>query len=471
MFDSVRRKLIALGPIILGLSACAGETNPEIVVGFSAGEICSRYFISGQSEAFITDVVIQESLAKLQDSNNPDEDNTVISIDEEGKKVTVVSEVDGESYSRTSVYRDGLGCTLAYERSPEEIQAETIEVNNLPTEPAIPSDFGPDANTGLEISLDEFFFEEDNNPYADRYNTFGVLVAHQGKIIAERYDHDHNQDVPVLSQSMGKTVTALLTGIFLEESPGRSIDDVVVTSPHTITLENLLTMSSGLKWTEFGTGANNDLGIMWFKNSNSAEYAINKGSEYLPGTKFEYSTGTTQIIADYLGKELGGEIQSTYDFYQTQFFQPLGIENAIVEYDEGNVVRLGSSIFLKPHDWMKIGQLILDEGQWGNEGEAVQLVSAEWVQTMKTTQTYGLGIFQFPAPYGYQLWLKQDHDVLPDNTVVAIGYRGQYLVVVPGAEEGKDLVVFRYGAYGSNNTASLDDDVFFDAVANIYQQL
>ncbi|WP_020407271.1 serine hydrolase domain-containing protein [Hahella ganghwensis] len=365
--------------------------------------------------------MIPESLAKL-------ESDPQIDLDTALKQVTLTYQNDDDSIVRTSVYRDGLGCTLAYDFTPDQIRENSVTLQDLPSATPLP------VNIDSSISLDAFF-EESDADYSGRYNTFGVVVAHNGEIIAEQYDEFHSKDSPMLSWSMAKTVTGLLSGTMDLQGLVTKYDTVYA-GDHMMTVENLMQMSSGLQWAEASKNGVSDLGTMWYLNSDSAGYAKDKPVDYVPGTEFHYSTGTTQILSEYLGQKMGGDLQSIYDFYQTRFFALLGINNAVVEHDEVGTFRGGARVFLTPHDWIKIGQLLINKGVWNGQ----QLISEQWIEEMMSP-----GASEY---YGGQLWLN-DMGIwvldLPKDTVSLRGHRGQYLVVIPS----KNIVVARFGAYGS----------------------
>ncbi len=412
-------KLGAALVITGALSAC--KTSPEVILGYSANQICSRHFISNEPIEFITTKVIPESLAKLESMPG-------IDLDLQQKQVTLTYQHDGESFTRTSVYREGLGCTLAFARTPAQIQAQTVDP--IASSPAVPLP----VNIDPAISLDAFF-EEPDADYSERYNTFAVVVAHHGEIIAEKYDNKHGKDSRMLSWSMAKTVTGMLTGIMDQQGMATKYDTVAA-GEHMISVENLMRMSSGLQWDETAGAGSSDLANMWYLNSDSAAYAKNKPVAYKAGSEFHYSTGTTQILSEYIGQKMGGNLQSIYDFYQTQLFAPLGINNAVIEHDEVGTFRGGARVFLTPHDWIKIGQLLINKGVWNGQ----QLISEQWIEEMMSP-----GASDY---YGGQLWLN-DMGIwvldLPKDTVSLRGHRGQYLVVIPS----KDIIVARFGAYGS----------------------
>lgn len=414
----------------------------EILVGFTANQICSRHFITGESETFIKQNVINEALSGLI---NP---QTSISDNGTTKRVTVTS----RDITKTSVYREGLGCTLAMEKeagfSADDIAQQTI----TPYTGIVQQDVPSQINAELSQYLADNFFNEDSTAANKKYNTFGVVVAKDGKIIAESYDAEHNASMPMLSWSMAKTITGMLTGIIIKDDAGNTTEQTEVLPAANgygaTTLKNVLNMSSGLQWVEDSNNyANDDLEPMWFLNGNSVKFARSKKKVYEPGSKFQYSTGTAQILAGFAGDKMGGNVQDIHNFIQSRFFAPLGIKGAVVEHDAAGNFRGGARVFMKPYDWVKIGQLFIDKGKWNGQ----QVVDSQWIEKMTAPQP---GITDV---YGYQLWLNHEYQVekqsdgtlkiiksLPAGTVSLRGYRGQYVVAIP--EE--NIVVARFGAYG-----------------------
>ncbi|KZN38068.1 serine hydrolase domain-containing protein [Pseudoalteromonas luteoviolacea] len=445
----MKNTVFAFGCVASAFVLTGCNSDPNVLLGYSANQICSRHFVSGESIEFIQQRVIPEALAALPK-------NHAINVDTNLKQVSVTAQFEEQSITRTSLFRRGLGCTLLHDLTPAELlaQAENLdlpeELPSVPLQQAIRQD----------ISLNKFF-ANNHLDYTWSDNTFAVAVLHEGKLVAEKYDAYHAGDTRMLSWSMAKTLTGLLTGV-LEQHGRLALDQEVDYGAHTMSVKNLLNMSSGVKWAETpDIHGYEDLAPMWYHTGNSVEYVSKLPVQYTPGSKFEYATGTTQLLSDVVKQAAGGDIQSLNNLYQSQLFAPLGINNAIAEFDEAGNLRGGARMFLSIHDWLKIGQLFIQQGNW----QGKQIVSQAWIKEVMM----GKGVVDH---YGGQLWLNDLGfwlPALPKDTVSLRGHRGQYVVIIPS----KQLVVARFGAYGSvvNQNLGLANKRLFKAVIDVIEQI
>ncbi|KZN48877.1 serine hydrolase domain-containing protein [Pseudoalteromonas luteoviolacea] len=445
----MKNTVLALGCITSSLVLSGCNTDPNVLLGYSANQLCSRHFVSGESLDFIKQRVIPEALGALPNVYSLD-------IDTSEKLVSITAEVGGQNLTRTSVFRQGLGCTLLHELTPSQLHAQTQDLR-LPTEqPSTPLQKA----IRHDVSLDKFF-AKNHLDYTWSDNTFAVAVLYQGKLVAEQYDAHHSGNTRMLSWSMAKTLTGLLTGV-LEQQGKLTLDQQVSFDEHSMSVKNLLNMSSGVKWAETpDIHGYEDLGPMWYYTGDSVNYVSKLPVEYTPGTTFEYATGTTQLLSDVVTVAAGGDIQSLNDLYQSHLFAPLGINNAIAEFDEAGNLRGGARMFLSIHDWLKVGQLFNQQGKWDGK----QIVSQKWINEVMM----GVGVVDH---YGGQLWLNDLGfwlPSLPKDTVSLRGHRGQYVVIIPS----KQLVVARFGAYGSavNQSIGLANKRLFKAVIDVIKQL
>jgi CubicO group peptidase (beta-lactamase class C family) len=286
----------------------------------------------------------------------------------------------------------------------------------------------------LEQALDHGFSEPD--PTRPRV-TRAVVVVHHGQIVAERYAPGFTAATPQLGWSMNKSITGALTGIAVERGLLRvddtaSIGDWPEAARPTITIADLLHMSSGLVWDEtYHPGS--DVARALF----GAEDAVRVVTERPPGPKppgtvFNYSTGDTLALA----AVLKGVVGDVADFAQTALFDRIGMHTAVIERDASGNLLSGAMGYATPRDWARFGLLFLNQGLWYGE----QVVPASWVDYSRT-----------PAPasmtreYGAQFWLIPNLPglplELPRDTFMAVGHMGQSVVIVPS----RDLVIVRMG--------------------------
>lgn len=280
-----------------------------------------------------------------------------------------------------------------------------------------------------------------------------IVVATDDRIVFEQY-YATDQDAYWGMQSVTKSVVSTLVGIALEEGLIGSIDDTLAQllprhanamSPPVAgtTLRQLLTMTAG-----FPSG--DEAPAPAFTQSEDWVRQILTSPEAPPGEGFHYSNGTSHLLAALLEEATG---TSALDFARSRLFGPLGIDTRpafrpvhlqgprakeIAAHESADfawpVDPQGIStgwwgMKLRPQDMVKLGQLFLGGGRWGDR----QVVPAEWVDQATTQQVVVDGLGE-GIGYGYQWWTGT---VDGDEAFQAMGYGGQLIEVIPG----RNLVV------------------------------
>lgn len=436
-----RTKLIAFNflSLILALSlvSCSSVkkvADTKLGTGYSAHELCSRLFVSGESQQTVIEQAIAPKVYPLKSFWHLD-------INVHDKTVSVSAPFVKGMNQSTSVYRDGLGCTMAVNKTPDDIRAEPFiplytSAQNQQISNWQRTDLNPEDQQALQQLLDAMYSESSDDAGYQR-NTYATLVARNGKLLAEQYDDAHNAGMRMLSWSMAKTITALLAGILYDQGlldPEETVPALTHQKQAT-QIKHLLQMSSGLDWSETYKGASS-VSNMLYLNGDTAAYVAQREQISKPGENFVYSTGDTQLLAQVISDRLGGQLQTVYEFYQRQLFHKLGIYNAVIEHDESGQFIGGARVFLTARDWLKVGQLIAQKGQWQGQ----QIVSRQWIDYMMQ-----------PSPaadhYGAQVWLgnmESDLQNIAKDAVYLRGHIGQFVAIIPS----KQIVVVRLGAYG-----------------------
>jgi CubicO group peptidase (beta-lactamase class C family) len=180
-----------------------------------------------------------------------------------------------------------------------------------------------------------------------------------------------------------------------------------------MTLEHLLTMTSGLDWEN-----SEDTGeLMIEEPADSIAFTLGQPLAFKPGTKFHYSDANPHIMAAVLQEATGMALE---DYAFEKLFSPLGITDYVWEMHRDSINYGAYGLYLRARDLAKIGQLALNEGTWAGK----TVVSPGWVTA--STQTY---VNENDGPYGYYWWIRPDFDAY-----TAIGHGGQYAYVIPGEE-------------------------------------
>lgn len=255
----------------------------------------------------------------------------------------------------------------------------------------------------------------------------GLLIVRNGQLVAEAYFDGYGPNRRSNVKSVTKSVLSLLIGIAIDQGFITGADQPISDffpeliakngDAHAgdITIAHMLTMQAGLEWQEHlpWFGIDKDPAGM-YRAEDPVAYVLSKPMAGEPGNAFRYSTGTSQVLAGVLRQATG---ETPRDFAATHLFAPLGIHDV-----EWNAAKDGTSyggvgLHLSPRELARIGQLMLQQGQW--DGKTV--VSAEWV----ADSTRGHALLGYDdGPYGYHWWVRP-------LGFTAQGARGQYVYVVP----------------------------------------
>jgi CubicO group peptidase (beta-lactamase class C family) len=274
------------------------------------------------------------------------------------------------------------------------------------------------------------------------------LVAKNNKIIFEAYFNGMTKYNSANVHSASKSIWGAATGIAISKGILPSIDTPIKallpehygryfdTAKKSITLKNLLTMTSCLEWDEDVTERH--LKYVRDPEGNGRDWiaaildgGIRPQTECTLGKTFGYSTGNSQLISAILQealkrKHLG---QSACEFIQTNIFDKIGIAaDKWAFYDQGYFAG-GHSLWLSPKELMKFGLLYLNNGRWNS----TQVIPKKWVKDSKTArikcQSPGCSISDdshVPDGYGYYFWLGRlgNHRV-----TISWGYGGQMIYI------------------------------------------
>jgi len=282
----------------------------------------------------------------------------------------------------------------------------------------------------IQRAMDEAFAEP--NPKKP-IRTRALLVVYDGYLIAERYAPGFTRDTPLIGWSMKKSVINALIGILVQQGKLSIYDPAPVPEwqthgdpRHTITIDQLLRMSSGLKFSEGYEGRPfSDSNIMLFLKPDMAAYAARKPLRAPPDTKWSYSSGTSNILARIIRQSFDRQ-EDYYSFPGKHLFGKIGMRHTILEPDaSGTYVH----IFATARDWARFGLLYLNDGVWNGE----RILPHGWVAYSTTSR--------LETRYGAQFWLGKYFDSIPDDLFYALGYQGQVVAMIPS----RKLVIVRLG--------------------------
>ena len=243
------------------------------------------------------------------------------------------------------------------------------------------------------------------------------MALRHGKVICECNFAPYPKGMWHITHSMCKSITGMAIGMLIEEEKLKLDENIYdIFSDHinafskifrpVITVENLLTMTSGVTFNESGIVSGND----WLGSF------LNASVNGKPGTEFQYNSLNTYVLSAIITKRTG---ETLTEYLTPRLFAPLGITKYYWETCPKGITKGGWGLFLCAEDMAKLGQLYLQRGKWNGQ----QLVSEYWIEIstarhLKTqNDTYG---------YGYQLWMEQRPGSFEYN-----GMLGQNVIIYP----------------------------------------
>jgi CubicO group peptidase (beta-lactamase class C family) len=369
-------------------------------------------------------------------------------VDAQSKSVTVSA--PGVA-PRTARYHGDQGCTILA-RGSDAIHFAPVDVPSTLPDPATQEwptgDRGargalpPEANvTALEATLDWAMDEAGQN-------TRALVVVYQGKIVAERYAAGFTSHTPQISWSQGKSITAALVGVLVQQGALTLDQPAPVAEWHRdpsdprrdIAVRDLLHMSSGLDFLNLGVASprsytrHNEHFLIYFDAIDVFEHAINQPMDLPPNTQFRYRNSDPLTLGRIVRQTVEARGEDYLTFPQRALFDKIGMRDVVLETDTyGNFIMTGYD-FASAYDWVRFGLLHLWDGVW--EGE--RILPERWVEFVST-----------PAPsdprggYGGLFWLNRGGAMprVPEDAFWAAGFMGQNTVIIPS----HDMVVVRLG--------------------------
>jgi len=419
-----RRRIawLAIGVLLLAAGVYVVRVA-SILAAYKAKMLCSEVLLAHRDPRAVLTELEVDDLAPLRYIN--------ASIDSSARRAT--ASVAG-LVRHHAVYRDRRGCVLQVGPS------QTSTASSAPDQPQSADALLSDVNHALDPVLERAFAEPD--PERPR-RTRAVVVVQNGRIVAERYAPGFTSQTPLIGWSMTKTVINALVGILVKE--GRLAIDRPAPIPewqaasdprHAITLDHLLRMSSGLAFDESAWNPVSDVTVMLLGRPDAGLYAANKSLAAMPGTTWQYSSGTTNIISRALRAVINDDAVYA-EFPHRALFDRIGMSSALIEADASGAF-IGSSFgYATARDWASLGMLYVNDGKWNGQ----RILPEGWVAYTRA-----------PAPadplrrYGAHVWLKVADEysgdaVLPADAFHAIGHAGQFVTMIPSA----NLVVVRLG--------------------------
>jgi len=253
-----------------------------------------------------------------------------------------------------------------------------------------------------------------------------LLVVRNGKLVAEAYPHDQSdRDQFANIQSCTKTFTSMMVGVAIQNGIKISPDEKLYSiypelfdddlRKREITLKDALTMRAGLEF------SNDTHTLQLYQTpSNSAAFVLSFPYKNEHGTVMSYNDGAPHLVSKAIEVKTG---KSLAEYARENLFDPMNITDWQWESANDGTTFGAFSLYLKPRDFAKVGQLLLQNGRWDN----TQIIDKNYLHEAVLPYTT-----QWDRPYGYYFWIDETN-----QGFYAHGHGGQILLVVPS----KNLVL------------------------------
>lgn len=246
------------------------------------------------------------------------------------------------------------------------------------------------------------------------------MVLRHGNVICETDFAPYRKGIWHITHSMCKSITGMAAGLLIDEGKLDLSENIYkifhdkgstwakIFRPE-VTVENLMTMTSGVTFNESGIVSGND----WL------ESYLNAPVSEKPGTKFQYNSLNSYVLSAIITERTGMPMD---EYLKPRLFDPLGITDYLWEKCPRGITKGGWGLFMHTEDMAKLGQLYLNKGKWNGK----QIIPESWAEASVTKKvdsiegTYG---------YGYQLWMEERPGSFEYN-----GMLGQNVLIYPDVD-------------------------------------
>ena len=435
-------KWIVAAVIALVLAALAGLSvhfRPDRAIRLATGGVahivCSKTFVSGlDPQTVFAETLERPGFRRLRH---------VINFRIDRKAGTVDASTLG-LFSGHATFHEGFGCVERHgSREPYLLRSdvEALKVPKMP--PLLPEIAGPAVveprDPALKAALDHAFEEPAEPPFR---RTRAVVVVRDGKVVAERYATGIGVDTQLSGFSMTNSMINALIGVLTQ----RGLTSPSLPAPipawrgaedprREIEVEHLMRMTSGLDLDETNSGF--DRSSQMYLEDDLSAYAISARMIAPIGTRFRYSSATTQILARIV-RDLTGGPEQTLAFAWRELFNPLGMRHVTLEFDGTGTLQGGNYMLASARDWAKLGLLYLNDGVVGGK----KILHPDWVDFCAAAtldSDYAAGFYTNRSDHPNARGRVQLG--FPRDSFFASGLLGQRIVIIPS----QHMVVVRLG--------------------------
>jgi CubicO group peptidase (beta-lactamase class C family) len=307
----------------------------------------------------------------------------------------------------------------------------------------------------LSSAFGEYSIPDDLLDDFEKLKTVAFLVIRNDSLLFERYWDDYAIDSHSNSFSMAKSIISLLIGAAIDDGFINGVKQPVHDflpefgsfDGTPLLLEDLLTMSAGVKWDEGYSGLFSLTTAAYYGN-NLEKLVEGIKQDATPGVQFYYQSGVTQMLSFIIEKATGKRISS---YAAEKLWIPMGAEHeALWSLDHKNGHEKAYCCFnSNARDFARLGRLILNKGKWNEK----QLISEDYIERATTPASHLLAKDgkSRNMQYGYQFWILEHEGML---IPYLRGILGQYVFAIPE----QNAVIVRLGKKRSDTRHSLPYD-------------
>ena len=302
----------------------------------------------------------------------------------------------------------------------------------------------------IHKNFNQFIETEELKVLNEQRETKSFLVIKNDSIVFEKYYDGYDENSLSNSFSVAKSIVVSLMGKAIMEGKIKGLDQPVSDYfdeykeglASELTVGDLASMSSGMKWNEKYYSVINITSESYFTDDLRSVILRQKIIDK-PGQSFRYSSGDTQLLAMVIEKATGTTLS---DYLSEKFWKPMGAENnALWQLDSENygMEKAYCCIASTARDFARFGKLYINNGKWGNE----IILDSSFVELATKP------VFDTSPYYGYGWWL---YNFEGKKVFTMNGHRGQFVISFP--EE--NIIIVRQGSFNekgrvSNNSGDL----------------
>jgi len=293
----------------------------------------------------------------------------------------------------------------------------------------------------------------------DERKTKSFLVIKNDSILFEKYYDGHKQTDISNSFSVAKSIVTSMMGKAIMEGKIKGLDQPVSDYfeeyknglASELTVGDLASMSSGMKWNEKYYSVINITSESYFTD-DLRSVILGQEIENKPGKGFRYSSGDTQLLAMIIEKATGTSLS---DYLSQKFWDPMGAENLAlwqIDSEESGMEKAYCCIAATARDFARFGKLYIDKGKWGD----TEILDSSFVELSLNP------VFDDSPFYGYGWWL---YEFEGKKVFTMNGHRGQFVISFPD----ENIIIVRQGDFNNKGRVSEQSGDLYQYISEGYK--